>query len=151
VLAAVLAACIAGLSTHAAAAPVAPSCRPTEGDAFGPFQGTGATPPLRAKIGTGYVLTGRVLRYPECTPIRDALVDFWQAGSNGYTRNGRGSVITGRSGTFRFEGPLPAASGGEPHVHIRVAAGGYKEVLLRYVIGSGFKRGHLTIVLEPLL
>lgn len=98
------------------------------------------------------MLTGRVLRYPECTPIRDAIVDFWQAGRNGYTRAGRGSVFTDARGRFRFEAPAPSAYAGlEPHIHIRVAAGGYMEVLLRYEARRGAKTGRLTVVLEPLL
>src|SRR5687768_12502245 len=67
------------------------ACRPTLGDGAGPFSQSALATPRRAKIGTGHVLHGRVLR-TDCKPVSGALVVFWQAGPNGYTARGRGSV-----------------------------------------------------------
>jgi protocatechuate 3,4-dioxygenase beta subunit len=98
------------------------------------------------------VLTGRVLESLGCRPVRGAIVDFWQAGRNGYQRSGRGSVVTGADGRFRFEGPVPPSYNGRAgHVHIRVAARGYEQVITEYVFRPGRKSGQITIVLESLL
>ena len=67
---------LAGLALFAGAASSAPTqnCKPTPEDAFGPF--SRISPPLRAKIGTGHVLTGVVLSALDCKPIRGARVEF---------------------------------------------------------------------------
>jgi hypothetical protein len=51
-------------------------CTPTVNDG-GPDRGT---PPIRAKIGTGHVLTGIGLS-PSCAPIAGARVSFWHRGA----------------------------------------------------------------------
>jgi protocatechuate 3,4-dioxygenase beta subunit len=128
------------------------TCRPTKPDAVGPFESTAVSAPRRAKIGTGHVLLGRVVRAPDCKPIAGAVVELWQAGPNGYTKAGRGSVVTDRLGRFRFEGPVPASDGGfPPHMHIAVRARGYEDLISRYVVPVGERTGHVTLVLEPLL
>jgi protocatechuate 3,4-dioxygenase beta subunit len=138
-------------ATGVPASTSAAGCKPTESDVAGPFGASGAAPPRRSKIGTGHVLIGRVLRAPDCKPVAGALVDLWQASRNGqYERRGHGSAVTNRSGTFRFEGPIPPSYAGRPaHIHIRVAVGGYAEVLTRYVVPDGRRSGRITIVLEP--
>jgi protocatechuate 3,4-dioxygenase beta subunit len=147
---------VAGLvATAIAAAAVsatsARTCKPTPSDPVGPFQASGAAPPRRARIGTGHVLVGRVLRAPDCKPVGGALVDLWQASRSGqYDRRGHGSAVTSRAGVFRFEGPIPPSYAGRPaHIHIRIAAGGYAELLTRYVFRPGSRSGRITIVLEP--
>lgn len=128
------------------------ACEPTIGDVSGPFQRLDA--PRRAKIGKGHVLRGRVLRATDCAPVARALVILWQAGPNGYVYRprGRGSVLTDRSGRFRFEGPVPASSGlRPPHIHIAVIHPAYEELLTRYVVPHGSKSGRMRIVLTPLL
>jgi protocatechuate 3,4-dioxygenase beta subunit len=125
----------------------AASCRPTPGDAAGPF-GRGL-PPKRAKIGTGHVLTGVVLSEVGCTPLAGATVELWQANANGrYTRAGSATVVTERNGRFRFEGPQPRGYAGRPaHIHLRVSAAGHLQLLTRYEPG-GRRRGHVRLVLE---
>jgi protocatechuate 3,4-dioxygenase beta subunit len=134
----------------AAQSPAATRCQPTRGDAAGPFQQI-TTVPRRAKIGAGHILLGRVLRAPDCAPVGNALVVLWQAGPNGYTRRGQGSVVTDRGGRFRFEGPIPASYGNEPHIHIVVSHPAYRELLTRYVVRPGSKTGRIRLVLAPLL
>ena len=104
---------------------LAARCEPTLSDTPGPFQQGGVNAPLRAKIGTGHVLQGRVLA-PNCAPVARALVIFWQAGPNGYRPNGRGSVRTDRAGRFRIEGPPRPPDGGPAHIHIAVFHGAYE-------------------------
>jgi protocatechuate 3,4-dioxygenase beta subunit len=125
-------------------------CQPTRGDAAGPFQQI-TTVPRRAKIGTGHVLNGRVVRTPDCAPVARALVVLWQAGPNGYTRRTQGAVVTDRAGRFRFEGPIPANYGGGPHIHIVVSHPAYRELLTRYVVRRGATTGQIRLVLAPLL
>jgi protocatechuate 3,4-dioxygenase beta subunit len=148
---AVLAAALVAVPTGQARAASA-TCRPTSTDPAGPFEQTGAPAPRRAKIGTGHVLLGRVLRSGDCKPLRGAVVELWQAGPNGYTSRGRGSVVTDRFGRFRFEGPVPASDGGfAPHIHILVHLDGYDDLLTRYMVPSGERVGRVTLVLNTLL
>lgn len=145
----VAAAALTGTLVHTASGTSA-ACRPTLSDAAGPFRQGGLSAPRRAKIGTGHVLQGRVLG-TDCKPVAGALVVFWQAGPNGYGARGRGSVRTDRSGRFRFEGPVPAAYGGVPHIHIAVFKPAFEELLTRYLVRRGSKSGRITLVLTPLL
>ena len=140
-----------GLALAASGTSSAAPCQPTEGDGAGPFQQSAPAAPRRAKIGTGHVLQGRVLRATDCKPVAEALVVLWQAGPNGYRPRGRGSVVTDRLGRFRFEGPVPASYGRQPHIHIAVLHPDYEELLTRYVVRRGTKTGRMTLVLAPLL
>jgi len=145
------AACTAGFVVGAgpAASARTATCRPTQSLGGGPFETSGASFPKRSRIGRGHVLTGRVLRFPGCAPIKGAVVDFWQESPNGaYDRRGQASVVTDRAGTFRFEGPRPPAEGGRPsHIHIRVSAGGYVDFVTTYFLRPGEKNGRIVIVL----
>jgi protocatechuate 3,4-dioxygenase beta subunit len=143
--------CVLGLIAALSAANVGAvrgqtRCTPTPNDGGGPDRGT---PPLRAKIGTGHVLTGVVLS-PTCAPIAGAEVSFWQSNTKGvYTTKSRGSVLTTRSGRFRFEGPLPAAYGGRPaHIHIKVEAEGFEPLFTEYE-PRGSTHGNVRLVLSP--
>jgi protocatechuate 3,4-dioxygenase beta subunit len=127
------------------------ACKPTVSQGGGPFGTNGAPAPRRSRIGRGHVLTGRILRYPDCAPVRGAVVEFWQESPNGqYDRRGRAAVITGRTGTFRFEGPLPPGAGRfgrPPHIHIHVSAAGYDDFVTTYGLARGERQGRITIVL----
>ena len=147
---AIAAAVGAGLALTASATPAA-RCQPTVSDTPGPFQQGGVNAPRRAKIGTGHVLQGRVVRAPDCAPIARALVVLWQAGPNGYRPNGRGSVRTDRAGRFRFEGPVPADYGRGSHIHMAVLHPEYEELASRYNVRRGAKTGRIQLVLTPLL
>jgi protocatechuate 3,4-dioxygenase beta subunit len=147
VVSALLGAALAGEVSSAA-----PACRITPNQGAGPYSTTGVAPPRRAKIGTGHVLSGRVLRYPDCAAVRGATIDYWQAGPRGYTPAMRGRVITGPGGTFRIEGPVPRSDGGRPpHIHLHVMYGGYEDVFTTYFVPRGSTSGRLTLVLEPSL
>jgi protocatechuate 3,4-dioxygenase beta subunit len=141
---------LAVLALFAGAAGTAPAqaCKPTPEDAFGPFGRV--SPPLRATIGKGHVLTGIVLSVLDCKPIRGARVEFMQANKRGvYTRATSGSVLTNAAGRFRFEGPRPVSYEGRPaHIHIRVVAKGYEPLFTRYE-PHGARRGSVRLVLVP--
>ena len=129
------------------------ACRPTLSLGGGPFETNNAPAPRRTRIGTGHVLTGRILRYPGCALVKGAVVEFWQASGNGvYDRRGRASVVTGPTGAFRFEGPVPPGEFGRPpHIHIRVSAAGYEEFVTTYLLARGERQGRITIVLVSAL
>jgi protocatechuate 3,4-dioxygenase beta subunit len=105
---------------------------------------------MRAKIGTGHVLTGVVLSALDCKPIRGARIEFWQANRQGvYTRASSGAVVTNAAGRFRYEGPRPVSySGRSPHIHIRVVARNHEVLATRYE-PSGRSRGSIRLVLRP--
>jgi protocatechuate 3,4-dioxygenase beta subunit len=143
-----LAVAAALIAVSSVAAESTQRCKPTPEDAFGPF--TQASPPLRAKIGTGHVLTGVVLSSLDCKPIRGARVEFRQANKRGvYTRAGTGAVLTNAAGRFRFEGPRPVSyEGRPPHIHIRVSAPNHEVLLTRYE-PRGRRSGSVRLVLRP--
>jgi protocatechuate 3,4-dioxygenase beta subunit len=149
-LACLLIAAAAGVALAVTASATTSACKPTVSDGAGPFQGNAIATQRRSKIGTGHVLQGRVLN-PSCSPVRRALVVFWQAGPNGYGPRGRGSVLTDRAGRFRIEGPVPANYGRGSHIHIAVIHPAYEDLLTRHVVPRGAKSGRITLVLTPLL
>ena len=139
--------CVAAAT--ASSAPAQARCQPTPNDGAGPF--SRGAPPLRAKIGTGHVLTGVVLS-TDCKPLAGARVQLSQANRNYvYTRALSGTVITDRAGRFRYEGPRPTASpsGRPPHIHLRVIAAEHEILYARYIPGRGATRGSIRLVLEP--
>jgi hypothetical protein len=127
---------------------VAATCRPTLVDGGGPF-GRGE-PPIRAKIGNGLVVTGVVLD-TSCRPVPRAHVQFWQSSKTGvYKLSGSGTVVTHKNGRFRFQAAFPTQYEGlPPHIHIRVDAGDFTELVTRYVPAPGSHRGTLRLVLAP--
>ena len=123
-------------------------CAPTSDDGAGPF-GRGE-PPLRARIGTGHVLTGTVLSV-DCLPVAGARIHLWQTNRRGeYTRASSATVVANRAGRFRFEGPRPTSySGRSPHIHLRVVARDHEVLLTRFEPRPGAKTGSIRIVLTP--
>jgi protocatechuate 3,4-dioxygenase beta subunit len=130
------------------AATAAAGCPATVSDGFGPF-GRGS-PPVRASIGKGHVLTGVILSSLDCRPIPGARVEFWQSNRNGsYVRALSATVLADRNGRFRFEGPYPASYEGRPaHIHLRIVARGYETLFSRYE-PHGSRRGTVRLVLLP--
>jgi protocatechuate 3,4-dioxygenase beta subunit len=128
--------------------PAAQRCAPTLSDGAGPF-GRGS-PPRRASIGKGHVLTGIVLSV-DCRPLAGARVELWQSNRLGvYTRAGSATVVTDRVGRFRFEGPRPVSyEGRPPHIHLRIVARDHEVLVTRYVPLPGAKRGSIRVVLTP--
>ena len=141
----VVTACVVGAATGVAAT----GCPATVSDGFGPF-GRGM-PPVRASIGKGHVLTGVILSSLDCKPIAGARVELWQSNAKGrYVRALSATVLTDRSGRFRFEGPYPASyEGRPPHVHLRVVAPAHEILLTRYEPARGSRRGSIRLVLLP--
>lgn len=98
----------------------------TEGPFFkagSPEQSSLLTPDLK---GTKLVLTGYVLT-ADCKPIAHALLDFWQADSNGnYDNSGytlRGHQFTDSAGRYQLTTIVPGLYPGRTeHIHVKVQA-----------------------------
>jgi protocatechuate 3,4-dioxygenase beta subunit len=104
---------------------------PTEPQTAGPFY-TPRSPRRRSLLapgmpGTRLTLTGYVLT-TRCRPIRNALLDFWQADARGvYDNSGyrlRGHQRTDSLGRYRLETVVPGLYAGRTrHIHVRAQAG----------------------------
>ena len=125
----------------------APRCKPTRPDALGPFYKPGA--PLRAKVGTGYVLTGTVRSARTCRPIPRARIEFWLVNRAGvYDDAHRATVRATRRGRYRFESNRPRAYGSRPpHIHIRVSARGFPVLVTQHYPRPGRARARFDLVL----
>jgi protocatechuate 3,4-dioxygenase beta subunit len=106
-------------------------CAPTRPDALGPFYEPGA--PVRSKVGSGYVLRGRVLT-TGCRPITRARIEFWLANPQGrYDDAHRATVFARRDGRYRFESNRPPSYGSRPrHIHVRVSARGFRTLVTQH-------------------
>jgi protocatechuate 3,4-dioxygenase beta subunit len=126
------------------------SCEPTRPDMLGPFYEPNA--PVRTSVGSGYVLAGTVLDAGDCEPVSGARIEFWLANPEGeYDDAHRATVPVGAGGEYRFESNVPVSYGGRPpHIHLRVTAPGYRELVTQHYPDAGQKRANFDLVLEPL-
>jgi catechol 1,2-dioxygenase len=133
--------------SHAASSGGHANCKPTQPDMLGPFYEPGA--PVRTSVGSGYVLSGAVLDAEECEPIRRARIEFWLANPRGdYDDAHRATVFAGQRGGYRFESNVPVSYGGRPpHIHIRVRARGYEELVTQHYPERGQRRANFDLVL----
>ena len=125
------------------------SCKPTEPDELGPFYKPGA--PMRASVGKGYVLEGTVRSARDCAPIEGAAIELWLAGPDGgYGDTYRATVITDRQGAYRFESHVPPPYYGRPpHIHLRVSARGFNNLVTQQYPEAGRRKGTFDVVLVP--
>ena len=126
------------------------SCTPTVSDGFGPWARGARVAPRRAVFGSGFTLSGKVLRAGDCKPVKGAVVEVWQETPGlGYVRRGRASVVTDATGAFRIVGPVPRGEAGglTGHIHIRVTHSLFEEVAVTHFVAPGSHRARLTFVL----
>lgn len=125
------------------------TCTPTEADALGPFYKPDA--PERSSVGKGYVLTGVVISSADCSPIKQARIEFWLAGPGGqYDDDHRATMFSDKSGGYRFESNFPPPYYGRPpHVHLRVSASGYQTLVTQHYPAQGRSQGTFDLVLLP--
>jgi protocatechuate 3,4-dioxygenase beta subunit len=122
-------------------------CNPTQPDMLGPFYEPGA--PVRTSVGSGYVLSGAVLAAQECKPIPNARIEFWLANPSGdYDDAHRATVLAGQRGEYRFQSNVPVSYGGRPpHIHVRVAAPGYEELITQHYPERGQRKANFDLIL----
>ena len=108
-------------------------CKLTESDMLGPFYKEGA--PFKQKLGEGIegeplIITGKVMD-TSCQPLKDAILDIWQANSTGEYDNKdfnlRGKIKTDEHGNYIIDTILPKEySAGDitrpGHIHLKVGA-----------------------------
>jgi protocatechuate 3,4-dioxygenase beta subunit len=122
-----------GLALGVSSSPQAASgCRPTPPDSLGPFYEPDA--PVRSKVGSGYVLSGRALAARTCRAIPRARIELWLANAQGeYDDAHRATLIAGRRGGYRFESSKPPSyQSRPPHIHIRVVARGFRTLVTQH-------------------
>ena len=143
---AVLAAAIAALGVAGTGTEAASRCAPTRADALGPFYEPGA--PVRSKVGSGYVLSGRVLTVG-CRPIARARIEFWLVNPRGeYDDAHRATVVAGRDGRYRFESNRPIAYESRPaHIHVRVGVRGFRVLVTQHYPRPGRRAAVFNLVL----
>jgi catechol 1,2-dioxygenase len=131
--------------THAAGGPA--DCKPTQRDMLGPFYKSGV--PVRTSVGSGYVLSGAVLAAEECKPVHNARIEFWLANPKGvYDDAHRATVLAGQRGEYRFESNVPVSYGGRPpHIHVRVTAPGFEELVTQHYPEPGQRNATFDLVL----
>jgi len=123
------------------------NCKPTQPDMLGPFYEPGA--PVRTIVGSGYVLSGAVLSAEECKLIPNAHIEFWLANPRGeYDDAHRATVIAGQRGEYRFKSNVPVSYGGRPpHIHVRVRAPGYEELVTQHFPERAQRKAKFDLVL----
>jgi protocatechuate 3,4-dioxygenase beta subunit len=123
------------------------NCKPTQPDMLGPFYEPGA--PVRTSVGSGYMLSGTVLAANECRPIPNARIEFWLANPRGeYDDAHRATVFADQRGEYRFESNVPVSYGGRPpHIHVRVRAPGYEELVTQHYPEPGQRKANFDLVL----
>jgi protocatechuate 3,4-dioxygenase beta subunit len=131
----------------ASSPPAALTCRPTPPDALGPFYEPGA--PVRSTVGSGYVLSGRVLAARTCRAIPRARIEFWLANPQGeYDDAHRATVIAGLRGGYRFRSNKPPSyQSRPPHIHIRVTARGFRTLVTQHYPRADATRAVFNLVL----
>lgn len=136
---------LAAVSGQAAASLGA--CTATREDALGPYYVPGA--PVRAKTGSGYVLTGVVRSAVTCRPIKGAKVELWNAGPDGeYGPRWRATTFSRPDGGYRYETAFPPPYSGRPsHVHLRVSARGHATLVTQHYPRPGTASGRFPLVL----
>jgi protocatechuate 3,4-dioxygenase beta subunit len=123
-------------------------CTPTRPDALGPFYKPGA--PARSRVGSGYVLSGRVVAAATCRPISRARIELWLANRRGeYDDAHRATLFSGRRGGYRFESNKPPAYGSRPpHIHVRVTARGYRTLVTQHYPRGDQRRAVFNLILS---
>jgi protocatechuate 3,4-dioxygenase beta subunit len=122
-------------------------CVPTQADQLGPFYEPGA--PVRSKVGSGYVLRGRVLT-TTCRPIARVRVELWLVNPQGeYDDAHRATLFARRDGSYRFESNRPIGYSGRPaHIHVRVSARGYRTLVTQHYPRAGRTSAVVNLVLR---
>ncbi|BCR06217.1 hypothetical protein DESUT3_32860 [Desulfuromonas versatilis] len=124
-------------------------CEPTRPDALGPFYEPGA--PLRARVGSGYLLGGSVRSALDCAPVPGAQIELWLAGPAGrYDDGHRATIYADAAGSYRFESDFPPAYGGRPpHIHMLVRAEGFRPLVTQHYPAPGTAAATFDLVLTP--
>lgn len=138
-----------GLASCQRSLDVAQDCTPTPFDEIGPFYRPGA--PVRDSVGTGYVLSGRVLSASGCRPLPGSRIEFWLVNPQGeYDDAHRATVIADAKGRYRFESNRPTDYMDRlPHIHMMIKATGHEELITQHYPQKGEVQAEFDLVLIP--
>ena len=140
--------------TPACGADEAPTPSQTAGPFFKPDSPHRTSLVEPSLAGTRLVVDGLVLS-TECTPIANALLDFWHTDDEGdYDLSGyrlRGHQFSDAAGRFRLETIVPGAySGRTRHIHVRVQPRGGR-ILTTQLYFPGEARNETDGIFSPRL
>jgi len=130
-------------------ADAAQRCLPTPSDEVGPFYKPRA--PVRAKIGSGYVLSGSVRSAVTCLPIAGARIELWQTAPSGdYDDAHRATIFSDRNGQYRLETDYPSPYVGRPpHIHILVESRNHAVLITQHYPLPRARAAIFDLVLLP--
>lgn len=122
----------------------------------GPYYKAGS--PERASLlepgipGERLVITGYVLT-PDCQPIANALLDFWQADGQGVYDNAgyrlRGHLFTDQAGRYQIETVVPGEYPGRTeHIHVKIQPPG-GDILTTQLFFPGVQRNETDRIFSP--
>ncbi len=111
--------------------------------------------PLRASVGSGKVIRGRIVSAGSGRPVANARVEYYlnttpDAGGIGEQNPvNRGQVMSDADGRFMFESDPPQRvfANAAPHIHTRATADGHQEFYYRHLTPSQPSTDDVTIVL----
>ena len=102
----------------------------------------------KINISKGVLVQGRVLAWPDCTPVANAKIAHWQADENGrYVDRLRAYMFTDKNGRYQFETEWPDMR--TPHIHFIVTSTGYQTLETQWVGFERSRRINFDMVLEP--
>lgn len=107
---------------------------------------------LVRNLGTGFVVSGQVLRSDTGAPASNVRIQMWAATERGGDRepSNRGSVMTGPDGRYRLEMSPIVPQFGQPHLHMAYDDGEFQTLFLRTVLkGRSEKAVEIDMVLAP--
>ncbi|MBO9397004.1 twin-arginine translocation signal domain-containing protein [Shimia sp. R9_2] len=108
--------------------------------------------PLVDRLGSGFIVSGTVLRAGNGAPVANTRIQIWAATTLGGEREPRnhGSVLTRADGSYSLEMEQIVPNFGEPHAHLAYDDSAYKTLFLRPVMPSA-QDTSLTVdfVLQP--
>ena len=94
--------------------------------------------PLVEKLGTGFLMSGTVLKAQTGEPLSNVRIQIWAATTLGGEREPRnhGSVLTASDGSYQLEMPQIVPNFGQPHAHLAYDDPDFQTVFLRPIMNS---------------
>ncbi len=94
--------------------------------------------PLVDSLGSGFTMSGRVLRAGDGAALGNVRIQIWAATTRGGERepSNHGSVLTKPDGTYRLEMEQIVPNFGQPHAHLAYDDSAFQTVFLRPVMPS---------------
>jgi hypothetical protein len=94
--------------------------------------------PLVERLGSGFMVQGKVLRAGDGAPLEGLRIQFWAATVLGGEPDpvNHGSVLTRADGSFELEMAQIVPNFGQPHAHLAYDDGAFQTIFLRPIMPS---------------